>query len=423
MRYWMGLVYLAETFLNGAVLILTSLSMTDFATILTVSAHSLSNLWILKAIGSCVGILLSTWLYSSLKSENMHGCMASFVAVLGTICIVVPCFNDYLTYSSLLIFYFAIGLSLAAIDVGVCVQSRFLHGDNAGIWLSANTVSFGLGCEFVAVLQYFMPEKDIFIIVGVIAMLTAVSLVVLVNFTTPLPTIRSQPLLVKASSLSDIKTAGTTIKRPTYFFEASFGIILFFVFGVKIAASAYLHLYMESIGISHTTRKAKLLTTAVWTLCTAGRILGAYDISKLPFAIVSPVLQRNTMVLFTALLFSTLMFYGDRTYWIAMIGYFTVTGPVLGYTYDACNRITMASPTGTAYVKFGFEMGSSLMPYFTSVLWFPMGLGSSALAYLLVAAAVLPMIVNEGLRRYVHELKVAVLVEEQAKRQKLLGAS
>eukprot|EP00617_Octactis_speculum_P026058 CAMPEP_0185748452 /NCGR_PEP_ID=MMETSP1174-20130828/7152_1 /TAXON_ID=35687 /ORGANISM="Dictyocha speculum, Strain CCMP1381" /LENGTH=83 /DNA_ID=CAMNT_0028424135 /DNA_START=451 /DNA_END=702 /DNA_ORIENTATION=- len=83
----------------------------------------------------------------------------------------------------------------------------------------------------------------------------------------------------------------------------------------------------------------------------------------------------------------------------------------------------MASPTGTAFVKFGFEMGSSLMPYFTSILWFPMGLGSTALAYLLVAAAVLPMIVNEGLRRYVHELKVAVLVEEQAKRKQLLEAS
>ena len=42
-----------------------------------------------------------------------------------------------------------------------------------------------------------------------------------------------------------------------------------------------------------------------------------------------------------------------KLFWVAIVGYFFVAGPTLGYTYDANHRITVPNPTGTAILKFG----------------------------------------------------------------------
>ena len=57
------------------------------------------------------------------------------------------------------------------------------------------------------------------------------------------------------------------------------------------------------------------------------------------------------------------------TLWVVLAAYGITNGPLLGYVFDLNNRLTIATAKGTAILKFGFNMGSSLVPYIVGVFW------------------------------------------------------
>ena len=64
-----------------------------------------------------------------------------------------------------------------------------------------------------------------------------------------------------------------------------------------------------------------------------------------------------------------LLYINKYTLWTVLAVYGVANGPLLGYVFDLNNRLTVATAKGTAILKFGFNMGSSLVPYLVGVCW------------------------------------------------------
>mmetsp|Transcript_35525 Transcript_35525/g.47975 ORF Transcript_35525/g.47975 Transcript_35525/m.47975 type:complete len:216 (-) Transcript_35525:217-864(-) len=188
-----------------------------------------------------------------------------------------------------------------------------------------------------------------------------------------------------------------------HFFEFIFGMALFCVFGAKIAASAYLYAYM--IKVSNNGDSVDELVLMIWTTCTLSRIIGVIDQSLIPFSNVSTVLRRSVISMILASYLIGLVILdplNKNVFWYCIIGYFLMSGPTLGYTYDANHRITIPTPKGTAIIKFGFQMGSSFVPFITSELW--KTCGPLALRIVLLTCAIIPGVIYEVAKGYVKKM-------------------
>ena len=225
------------------------------------------------------------------------------------------------------------------------VRSRALHTDLAGPWLSANTIAFGLGCECVAVLQWATSDRFTAICVGVFAVFVTVALLIAAMLPAGLTRSRSSPWVEKLEHR-------TGVQVPMYAFECLFGAVLFFVFGAKMAASTYISEFMTDMHWHD--RHARILIMTIWTTCTVSRILGVMEVASWSFDRVAPIIIRGVGCMTLAGCFALIfrIFQSSKiAFWVSIVGYFTTSGPMLGFTYDLTHRITQPSPDGTAVLK------------------------------------------------------------------------
>eukprot|EP00618_Florenciella_parvula_P001303 CAMPEP_0119504108 /NCGR_PEP_ID=MMETSP1344-20130328/25062_1 /TAXON_ID=236787 /ORGANISM="Florenciella parvula, Strain CCMP2471" /LENGTH=524 /DNA_ID=CAMNT_0007540449 /DNA_START=131 /DNA_END=1705 /DNA_ORIENTATION=- len=435
-RYWMAYAYFGLIFINGALLVITSLSMSSFAKMLDKEVSAMSNLWIAKAIGTTLGSLVSSGLYKHNTSQYIHSFMALTTLSISSALIAIPMSVVRINMFSLSFFYGLIGLCVSINDVGVCVHSRKMHGDYAGMWLSCNTIFFGIGCEYVAGMQYFITDQTVFWTTGAIGYVVAVAVAIAAYLPSPEPLILSEPLSKASESQRMRKSSpplqprwfgGLTVKMPEYmaqscptclrdlfpyYFETLFGCALFCVFGCKVAASAYLGPYLiqqldydpdSDMKFYYTY---EFLILLIWTAALFARILGVMDqITVKPFKRVGPIINRATISMILSCFAVFLLdcnVHSFKLFWTAIIGYFFVAGPTLGYTYDANHRITVPNPTGTAILKFGFGIGASVVPFTTAKLWDYHGPG--AFRAVLLACAIIPCCIYQVVRRDVELL-------------------
>mmetsp|Transcript_17598 Transcript_17598/g.45911 ORF Transcript_17598/g.45911 Transcript_17598/m.45911 type:complete len:468 (+) Transcript_17598:129-1532(+) len=370
-RYWMAYAYFGLIFINGALLVITSLSMSSFAKMLDKEVSAMSNLWIAKAIGTTLGSLVSSGLYKHNTSQYIHSFMALTTLSISSALIAIPMSVVRINMFSLSFFYGLIGLCVSINDVGVCV-----------------------------------------------------------------PLILSEPLSKASESQRMRKSSpplqprwfgGLTVKMPEYmaqscptclrdlfpyYFETLFGCALFCVFGCKVAASAYLGPYLiqqldydpdSDMKFYYTY---EFLILLIWTAALFARILGVMDqITVKPFKRVGPIINRATISMILSCFAVFLLdcnVHSFKLFWTAIIGYFFVAGPTLGYTYDANHRITVPNPTGTAILKFGFGIGASVVPFTTAKLWDYHGPG--AFRAVLLACAIIPCCIYQVVRRDVELL-------------------
>ena len=277
------------------------------------------------------------------------------VACLSVVCIVVPIFESMLTLPILCTFYLVIGLCAAVMDVGVSIQSRRIHADEAGAWLSANTICFALGCQAVAMLQFWFSDRKIFMTTGVFGLFVTGASLVSALLPAPVTPVKSLPLIAQTQALEKDVSKTAEKLQGFYVFEALFGVILFWVFGSKIACSAYLYLYLEDeFGTAHMLHKYELLILVIWSMCSLARVYGVIDTARLPFSQVTPILSRGTgSMVFSLLSAVVLAIFSERgnIFWITIVSYFTLSGPALGYAYDLNHRVTIQSARGTSILK------------------------------------------------------------------------
>lgn len=426
MRHLTGLAYFAVLAQNGGVLVLTSLSMNKFAKVLSVTPSHLSNLWIAKAGGSLVGLVFATWLFQEDNTNKSHFHMGVSSMLLGLTCWLVVKWVAPATHfdlGELGLLYGLFGCFTAILDVGVTACSRRIQGDEAGLWLSGNTIAFGLGCELAALMQFVVSDKYIFETFALVSGLIGVALLVSSCLPKPIVRSRSSSLISRTRSseaLGDSESGSSggggggsaNVPRktslPPYYFEWLFSSCIFCVFGAKIAASSVLYQYIEDTVPAMTKHKYELLVLVVWTTCTVARLCGVLDQSYMPLHFIVQLITRAQGSVLLALVFVALLALESSSQlalWVGMIGYFTAAGPTLGYMYDASCRITEVDARGAAILKLGFHMGSSFVPFFTDRLW-PL-LGAYSLQWVLAVTAFVPLMVLHTARNKVVELGVS----------------
>ena len=60
-----------------------------------------------------------------------------------------------------------------------------MHGDYAGTWLSCNTIFFGIGCEYVASMQFFVIDQTVFWTTGAIGYVVAAAVAIAASLPSP----------------------------------------------------------------------------------------------------------------------------------------------------------------------------------------------------------------------------------------------
>lgn len=99
----------------------------------------LGSVFIARGFGAGIGAILSSKLYVWLTNGKIITSVALFLLAGCLLCIPL---ND--TVGSLHANFFAIGLLTSVINSGCQIMTRRLHGAEAGPWLGANTISFGI---------------------------------------------------------------------------------------------------------------------------------------------------------------------------------------------------------------------------------------------------------------------------------------
>ena len=155
-----------------------------------------------------------------------------------------------------------------------------------------------------------------------------------------------------------------------YQFELVFSATLFFVFGGKMALTTYFYQFLRQTEVAP-LRFYTAMLSACWSSTTVCRLWGIWDQQRVPFAHYRVLFHRCECFLAVgALALGLFLLYIDEaTLWTVLVVYGVANGPLLGYVFDLNNRLTVATAKGTAILKFGFNMGSSLCPYLVGVSW------------------------------------------------------
>ena len=155
-----------------------------------------------------------------------------------------------------------------------------------------------------------------------------------------------------------------------YQFELVFSATLFFVFGGKMALTTYFYQFLRQTEIAELRFYTAMLSLC-WSSTTACRLWGIWDQQRVPFAHYRVLFHRCECFLAAgALALGLFLLYINKyTLWTVLAVYGVANGPLLGYVFDLNNRLTVATAKGTAILKFGFNMGSSLVPYLVGVCW------------------------------------------------------
>lgn len=261
-------------------------------------------------------------------------------------------------------------------------MTRKLHGKEAGPWLGANTVAFGISGAIVPVIeiytgnikvQYFSLAACVFLI----AMLLAVG---------PNPERFKPQSMQRNDHNSDDHHEH---KAVHYRAEYMIAFMVFCFIGSNVTSTAYLDTYVDDTNVIETTAEAKLVLV-LWIAITIGRLIGVQDQRFLTNTSL-PLHLSGLCVGGVLSMVLTLSFPKNReALWIGVAFYGLFNGPCVGYCYDWNNRITLPSETSMSIVMFGLNVGASLVPYLTTFVWNHGG-GPKSLMWIILLSMLLPL--------------------------------
>jgi len=205
------------------------------------------------------------------------------------------------------------------------------------------------------------------------------------NNNSPTPTITMSPSLLSVSTLGTMSASSDNNEvqplRPRnnkgathYYVEVVIGIMVFFIIGGQVTLTAYLSAYVEQMQVfKESESRDSDLMLCFWLLMTLGRLLVIQDLrfvtnQSLPWhlAIFSlfGIAASGVLLLFPI---------NVLCLWIAVPAYGFFNGPLLGYSYDLNNRLTDQSELSTSIIMMFLNLGASVVPFCSSLLWKEMG--------------------------------------------------
>ncbi|KAJ1430062.1 major facilitator superfamily domain-containing protein [Ochromonadaceae sp. CCMP2298] len=350
-KYYLGVVYMFGMAVCGVVLVALGSTLDELAQNCNTEATKLGTVFIARGVGAVFGAIASARLYLWFEGNHVMGwALFLLTAVLG----LLP-FN---TSTVLLHVYFLLlGIGTSIVDTGCQIMTRKVHGKNAGPWLGANTVAFGVAGAGVPLIELLTNSVSIQYYV-----LTAAVLIVCI-----LITVGPNPEKDKPAGSGPAR-APPRVTPPHFYVEAMIGLMILMFIGGKVTCTAYLTTYVLETGVL-TAHAASMLILVLWIAITIGRVCGVQDqrfITNRSLPIHLTIFCAGG----TASMLLVLSFPDSVVaLWIGVAFYGLCNGPCVAYCYDLVHRLTLPSETGMSIVMFGLNFGASAVPYLTALVW------------------------------------------------------
>jgi len=364
-RTLLALSYLSGMGICGVVLAALGSSLQDLAANCKTDAIQIGSVFVARGAGAIMGTISSAGLYRKFNGKVVMGTGLIFFAV-------ALAFGPKITsVKTLHLLFFAFGICTAVVDTGCQILTRKLHGREAGPWLGANTVAFGLSGCMVPFIDYLCKSVD-----RSFTVLASLSAIVCVGvLAAPVPSQEEiPPPAVRPSS------AGSS--KKTYTKEMLIAMMALCLVGGKVTSTSYFNVYAAETAVI-AKEHIPLLLMVLWGGVTVGRFTGIHNQRR--FNLLS--LQRHfkgflvcgavAMAIIAGLPKNSIIL------WVCVGLYGFFNGPTVGYSYDLTNRLTVPSEMGTSIVMLGLNIGASLVPFFTTHVWGVIGYTSLPLVLIL----------------------------------------
>ncbi|CAN0441844.1 unnamed protein product, partial [Pylaiella littoralis] len=271
--------------------------------------------------------------------------------------------------------YFMLGVLFDIITMGCQIMTRRVHGDKSGIWIGTNLAVLG-GASALATLICYVDTS----LFQQFAMTSATSLSAAVYLGIALPApekfegfLEATPKFLSgsAAAVEELISRSSSMKGKCSLFFQKYSVeihisgMLFSLSGGMATAGAYLYTYVEYTDIIPESQEP-LLMVDFWVSSAVGIVAGLFDQRTCTL----PSLYRHSTVAFltAGAVGSAILVFRDSVVvlWV-FIGLFGLAcGPMMGYTFELNNRISVPSATGMSIVTFGLSFGSVAVPYATS---------------------------------------------------------
>lgn len=349
----------------------------------------IGSVFIARGGGAILGAILSAKLYAPPRVGN--NVLKTTLMMLIALVMSLPFISSV---TLLHVVFTGLGFATAVTDTGCQIMTRRTHGVQAGPWLGANTVVFGIAGAIVPVIDIITSNMvTMCAVISTVALITLALLQLLEHPEDP-------DMLIHLPPKSNKKIGGSLGKydwvRKYYMTEAIIGCTTFWLIGGKVLCSSYIEDYVKQMHTIPTHEKAFALMT-VWVAIAAGRFGGLYDqilLNGMGPSGLHPCYRHVTCWLAVGLAGSILWQTFPRSkiaFWLGLSLYGFGNGPCVGYLYDLNNRLTPASEIGMSIVMFGLNFGASLIPYIATLLWEHTALGPRVLPGTVMVTMALPL--------------------------------
>ena len=315
-------------------------------------------------LGAITGSIVSSKVYENFNGDKVL--LTDLCLIFLAIILAPSCWRAYQLY----MLFFILGFCAANNDTGCTFLTRKLRGKEAGPWLAANGISFGMAAAIVPIIESLSTHfATQYYLLSCVIVLVAVSIIY--GMQSIYSGMNVQQCMSKLDDI-DLKKSRERIKideiAPHYYVEYFVAFTMFTMIGGSISFMAFITDYVNQTNVGIAKNH---VVSMFWISASIGRIIGLIDqryyiqndeilIRHLAFLSLSA-----TMFILLILLFPT----SPVCFWIGLIGYSTKTGPIVAYCLDLNNRLTLPTEKSTSICFFGITAGSSIFPYLISLLW------------------------------------------------------
>lgn len=381
-RFILGSAYMLAMGSCGIILVAIGSSLDGLAELAGSSGVGVGGVFISRGVGSISGAILSAKMYSSFSGNIVITSALILVVLLLSI---LPCNRSVI---GLHILFLLLGLQTSIIDTGKfrinkldfvrtdgilfatgCqILTRKLHGKNAGPWLGANTVAFGLSASLVPLLEIYVTNMVTQYVIISIYILFVASIIAFNIFSeSPSSVTHTDQIIVReiqlltdpidesrqghydavdqlslsipASGMDEVDANidAIDITPPHYHVEILIASMAFCFIGGSVAATAYVETYIDDMKVIDSEKEANLLLV-FWIAITIGRLLGVQDqrfinndalVSHLAILCICGILATTLISLFP---------HSGLALWVGVTAFGLCHGPCIGYCYDLNNR-------------------------------------------------------------------------------------
>ena len=346
----------------GLVLVALGSTLEFLAQHVGLRATDIGSVFLARGVGSISGAIICAKLYRWCPGNFVMA--ASLFALMVLLAILPSCRYVIFLHISFLL----LGAGTAVTDTGCQLMTRKLHERKAGPWLGLNATMFGLSAAFVPLLEVMTSNtyQQYLILTGIVCCTSAYMLFVAIDGRFFLDGETIGPL--RTATSEDAGDDRVEQSVPHFYTEICIAIMLFCFVGGSIAATAYIESYIEQIGIIDERHKSRVVFV-LWISITLGRFVGVRDQIALSdyglFVDLTFFCVGGSLGMFLIYMFPS----SPLALWIGVAAYGFFHGPTVGFCQDLNNRLTLPTEKSMAIVMFGLNVGASVVPYFTAVLW------------------------------------------------------